>query len=119
MSLDRQMSFFADPPRPIAPARKAGERAALRCVAKAVEVAKFDTEGARKFVLSQLVRHGDMSGEALTDSAIKHGYRPHDSRAFGPVFGVLSKRGLIRCVGYGQRAKGHGTAGLRIWGLVR
>jgi hypothetical protein len=35
------------------------------------------------------------------------------------VFGRLSRRGVIRTVGFCMRAKGHGTAGGRIWGLCQ
>lgn len=99
-------------------AREQGHQAAQACADKA-ERQGFDTEGARRFILSWLARHGDMSGEALTDAAKEHGFRPHDDRAFGAVFGPLSRRGLIRCVGFCERERGHGTAGGRIWRLVR
>lgn len=100
-------------------ARHEGERAGQACADKAARVSDFDAEGARDFVLGWLARHGQQSGEALTNAAIEHGYRPHDQRAFGPVFGSLSRKGLIRCVGYCERQKGHGTAGGRIWASVR
>jgi hypothetical protein len=98
--------------------RQAGEQAAQRCTEKAERIG-FDTEGAGKFILGWLARHGQMSGEALVDAAIQHGYRPHDQRAFGAVFGTLSRKGLIRCAGYCEREKGHGTAGGRLWESVR
>lgn len=53
------------------------------------------------------------------DAAIAHGYRPHDQRAFGSVFGTLSRRNLIRCAVYCERSKGHGTAGGRVWEATR
>jgi hypothetical protein len=100
-------------------ARAEGERQGDLCAAKAEKVSDFDSEGAGRFILSQLVRHGDMSGEALTDAAKSAGFRPHDDRAFGAVFQRLSRQGQIRTVAFCLRAKGRGTAGGRIWGLVR
>lgn len=100
-------------------ARAEGERLADLCADKAEKVSDFDTEGAGRFIVSQLVRNGDMSGEALTNAAKECGFRPHDDRAFGSVFQRLSKKGQIRTVGYCLRTKGRGTAGGRIWGLVR
>lgn len=99
--------------------RAEGERLGALCADRASRVADFDVAGARSFVLIQLVRHGDMSGEALTDAAVAHGFRPHDQRAYGAVFGGLVRKNLIHCVGYCERKKGHGTAGGRIWSLVK
>lgn len=96
-------------------ARAAGEDLGERCAAKAERVAGFDSEGASKFILGELIRHGQMSGESLTNSAKQAGFRGHDDRCFGPVFQRLLKRGHIRCIGYCTRLKGHGTAGGRIW----
>lgn len=86
-----------------------------RCASKAARVSDFDKDGAATFVLGWLRRHGRMSGEIATDAAKEHGFRPHDDRAFGAVFGSLSRRKLIRAVGYTERTKGHGTGGARIW----
>lgn len=99
--------------------REQGLVAAAQCEAKAERVADFDAQGARKFVLGWLARHGHQSGEAIVNACKEHGFRPHDDRAFGPVFAVLNRRNLIRVVGSCERAKGHGTAGGRVWGLVR
>jgi hypothetical protein len=107
------------PVQSVAVAREVGRLAAEACVGKAERVTPFDVEGARMFVLGWLVRFGKQTGEQLVDAAKAHGHRPHDDRAFGSVFGVLVRRNLIRCVGYCARAKGHGTAGGRIWTAVR
>lgn len=96
-------------------ARTRGELAAERCARKAARVANFDHEGAAKFVHSFLVRHGQQAGERLVNMAKEHGFRPHDDRAFGPVFMQLSRKNLIVSVGYCDRIKGNGTAGGRIW----
>jgi hypothetical protein len=95
--------------------RAEGERLGELCAEKASRVADFDATGAGKFILGWLHRHGPTSGEKLTAAATEHGFRAHDSRAFGPVYAALSRKGLIRCVGYCARERGHGTAGGRIW----
>ena len=97
--------------------RAAGEAAGAACLDKAERVAAFDSEGAAKFIVGWIERHGPQPGETLTNAAVEHGYRPHDQRAFGPVYAGLVRRGAIRCVGFCERTKGHGTAGGRVWGL--
>ncbi len=66
-------------------------------------------------ILAHLRTVGQCSGEVLTDVAKAHGARPKDDRAFGSVYQSLARRGLIRCVGFCVRTKGHATAGGRIW----
>lgn len=100
---------------PLMVARTRGELAAERCARKAERLTSFNPEGAAKFIHSVLVRHGQQSGERLVNIAKEHGYRPHDDRAFGPVFKSLSRKGLIVSVGYVDRIKGNGTAGGRLW----
>ena len=56
-----------------------------------------------------------MSGEELVARCIDAGYKPEDQRSFGAVFAGLSRTGVIRCVGFAMRRKGHGTAGARLW----
>lgn len=115
----QQIEMPLPTPRRPSAAREQGEAAANACVEKAERVAQFDADGARTFVIGWLRRHGQMSGEALTDACKAHGFRPHDDRAFGAVFGVLVRRNEIRCVGSCERTKGHGTAGGRVWTVVR
>jgi hypothetical protein len=109
----------ATPAEPRRTPREKGAEAAEACLDKACEVAAFDADGAAKFIHEWVVRHGDTRGETLVDEAVKQGFRPHDSRAFGPVISALIRSGQIRCVGYCERTKGHGTAGGRIYGVVR
>ena len=101
---------------PASPARARGEELANACTAKA-ERAGFDAEGVRRFVLGYLARHGKASGEAIVDACKAVGLRPGEDRAFGSIFATLSRKGLIRCAGYCERQKGHGTAGGRLWEL--
>lgn len=102
---------------PMSPARAQGEAAGAKCLETAEKLTDFDADGARVFILG-LLEGGAMRSEALVDAAKVAGFKGHDDRCFGPVFGVLARRGLIRCVGYYMRAKGHGTAGGRIWERV-
>lgn len=95
-------------------ARAQGQIASEACAAAAVRRG-WDASGAREFVLEFLRRNGSGSGEQIVNAAKKEGFIPHDDRAFGAIFGALSKAKLIRCVGTGCRSKGHGTMGLRWW----
>lgn len=98
-----------------AAARRAGEAAAAACQAKA-QAAGFDADAARAAVLELLREAGrPMSGEELVDRVQERGLVPHDARAFGAVFGALSRKGLIEAVGFAARRKGHGTSGARLW----
>jgi len=98
--------------------RAAGDQAGAACLAKAERDRQFDTDGAAKFILGWLAKHGPQAGEKLTNAAMMHGYRPHDQRAFGPVYAGLARRGAIKCLGFCERQKGHGTSGGRIWSLA-
>lgn len=100
-------------------ARAAGDAAAQACASTAARVSAFVVDEAKRFVLGHLARHGQQPGELIVDAAVAHGIRPHDTRAFGVVFKTLARAGLIRCMGFCERQKGHGTAGGRVWGLAR
>jgi len=100
------------------PPRASGSRLGDLCADKAERVAGFDGQAAGKCIVELLRARGAMSGEELTDAAMAQGHRPHDQRAFGPVYARLAREGLIRCVGYCARRKGNGTAGGRLWGVA-
>ena len=87
------------------------DKAAQRCTPDFVARAS-------KFVTDYLAVRGSAPGEIVVDLAKKAGIVATDDRAFGAVFGTLSRKGLIRCVGYCERKKGRGTAGGRIWALT-
>lgn len=75
-------------------------------------------ERAREFVLAYLREHGPSAGEWLVDRAKLAGIVPDSSdKAFGAVFGGLSRDGLIVKHGYCARTKAHGTAGGLIWAI--
>lgn len=77
------------------------------------------SERAGAFVLAYLAEHGISSSELLTDACQLAGIRAADGRAFGSVYRTLARRGLIEFAGYCARAKGHGTAGGRLWMLAQ
>ena len=98
--------------------RAVGALAEAAVACKAARTAGFDLDAARAMAVTWLRDHGPSGGESIVN-ALKHfGFEAHDDRAYGAVFSALSRRKLIRCVGYCARAKGHGTAGGRIWEAV-
>ena len=74
---------------------------------------------AQAFVLKHLGLHGATSSEDLTDACKASGIAPKDDRAFGSVYMLLSRQGLIEPVGFCDRRKGRGTSGGRVWRLVK
>lgn len=100
--------------------RERGTQLGAACLDKAERVADFDAQGAGRFIVGWLSRHGTASGEDLTQAARDHGYRPHDGRAFGPIFTRLLKANQIRVLRSDLPRKcGHGTSGGRLYGVVR
>jgi hypothetical protein len=111
MSKDRQLTLWDD--------WEAGRAEGMARVAASAERTSPDFAAhARAFVLEYLARHGAASGEAVTNACKLAGIRPHDDRAFGPVYFALVRAGLIRKVGACLRTKGHGTSGGNIWALT-
>lgn len=99
-------------------ARAQGERAAQACIEKAQRVADpAFKEKATQAILNHLKAVRRASGEELTDVAIAHGARPHDARAFGPVFRALLGSSQIRVVDTCPRVKGHGSSGGKVYAL--
>jgi hypothetical protein len=99
-------------------AREAGEQAAALCLDRARRADPEFVAKATAAILAHLRASGQASGEELVDVAIAHGAHCPDQRAFGAVFATLSRKHLIRTVGFCMRAKGHATAGGRIWQLA-
>jgi hypothetical protein len=102
----------------VADARKAGDVAGNRAADRTERADGGFRESAQAFVLGYLAQHGVSSGELITDAAKLAGIRPPDDRAFGPVYGTLSRSGKIVAAGFCARVKGHGTAGGRLWRLA-
>jgi hypothetical protein len=75
-------------------------------------------EKARAHVLKMLREFGETSGEHVVNHGEALGITAHDSRAWGPIFGALSRQRMIVKVGWCQRTKGHGTGGAIVWRLA-
>lgn len=91
----------------------------MALVAQNAEDARPDFgEDAERFILNYITENGPTSGEELVVLAVDAGIRPHNERAFGPVFGNLSRRGAIIKVRQQPRARGHGADGCNVWGLA-
>jgi len=103
---------------PITQARAVGQAAAELAQQRAERKEPGFSERAAKHILFSLGHLREASGEALTDLCKRDGITPPDDRAFGSVYAQLVRKGLIRCVGFVSRAKGHGTAGGRVWRLA-
>ena len=115
--MQQQALDFTAPP--VAQARAVGQAAAELAENRAERADPTFSERAAKHILFSLGHLQEASGEALTDLCKRDGITPPDDRAFGGVYARLVKKGQIRCVGFVARAKGHGTAGGRVWRLVR
>lgn len=97
-------------------ARKLGDEAGELCLRFAMAEHAFDAAGAGMFICGWLSRHGATPGEELVRQATLHGYRPHDARAFGPVFKRLLKAGEIAVLRADlPRARGHGSCGGKLY----
>jgi hypothetical protein len=104
----------------LADAIAAGDRGMSLCVARAERSDPLFSERAAAAMLEHLRLVGQCSGEVLTDVARAKGAVPiNGDRAFGAVFKSLARRGVIRCVGYCLRTKGHGTSGGRLWAIAQ
>lgn len=94
---------------------------ATACADKAERTTAFCTVAARHWVLNHLQANGPQWSEAIVRAARDTGREtlmPHDGRAFGAVFGALSRGGWIVCLrADGVRSNGRGTSGARLWAL--
>ena len=97
---------------------EARDGAMASVAANAEEACEDFADRACACVLEYLRRHGPTPGEVLTDACLIAGIVPHDTRAFGPVYMRLSRRGLIVKAGTCIRRRGHGTAGGHVWALA-
>jgi hypothetical protein len=111
--------------RPVAPkrtlkaAKVEGERAMHLCLDKAKRSLPDFAERAEQAILEHLRAKGQCSGEELVEVARAKGAIARDGRAFGPVFQVLLRRGLIVCLRSDlPRRHGHGTSGGKLYALA-
>lgn len=102
----------------VTPAIEAARDRALERVAAANqgEAGTAFVDRARAHILRELEQHGPASGEALVVACRAAGVAPlTDDRAFGPVFRRLLNARLIEQIDTCKRARGHGSAGGRIY----
>lgn len=112
-----QEELFSGPDTPSAREKWRQQRdRALKRVAKN-SGRKFQ-ERALAFVLTWLNQHGEGSAEDISLACKAAGIKPHDDRAFGPVYYKLSQEGKIVKVGETIRKRGHGTSGGNLWRLA-
>lgn len=118
--MSEQSSLFdARPLRSKRETVNAARDEAMRRVAEhAEERRRGFIDAATRFVVAYLGTHGQTAGEVLTLKCKEAGIRPHDDRAFGPIYHGLAQRGVIEKVGTVRRERGHGTAGGNVWALV-
>jgi hypothetical protein len=119
---DPELSQYGAVPvnRPSLDAAAAAREDAMAAVAgKAEEESPGFAQRARDFALAYLAAQGPSTAEDITDAALAAGVRPHDLRAFGPVYAGLARGGMIRKTGQPvPRRRGHATAGGNVWELV-
>ena len=99
-------------------ARRIGEEQQRRVAASAERVLPGFADQAAAAIVDFLLRRGRAVSEDITDAVRRDGIAPPDDRAFGAVFGKLQRNGVIACVGYVPRRKGHGAPGARVWELA-
>jgi hypothetical protein len=116
--VNQQALNFDAPAYTVRQARAAGEEAGQRAADKAERLDDGFRERAQAFVLAYLKQHGVSSSEMITDAAKLAGIKPHEDRAFGPVYATLARTGKIVTAWFCARRKGHGSAGGRLWRLA-
>jgi len=110
MQRNRQLRLFED-------AIVARDRAIAQVADAAEQRRPAFLDDARAFVLAYLAAHGPTAGELLSEACKTAGIRPHDDRAFGPVYFGLARAGRIVKVGSARRRRGHLTTGGNVWAL--
>lgn len=120
--MSAQSSIFGDEIEPaktfakrVSAARKLGSQAGARSVDKAERADPAFRSRALDFIVKYIRKNGEATGENATLAAVLAGIRPHDERAFGPVYKEAISRGLIRVIGYVPRVRGHGSAGGKLY----
>lgn len=96
-------------------ARHIGEKAGIACAVKAEATTPEFREHALAFIVEFIRKEGQTTGENATRAAVLAGIKPHDERAFGPVYKTALRNGLIRVVGYVPRVRGHGSMGGKVY----
>ena len=115
-----QAGLFSGPaPSPVQRARSERDRVLAELERKAGAAFR---QRAADCILAELAQWGDLgsSGERLVSVCREAGIEPvkGDDRAFGPVFGALSKRRQIVKIRSVPRLRGNLTSGGNLWALA-
>ena len=105
----------ADTATRISTARRFGDQAGEACAAKAEELRADFREKAFAFIRNYAAANARFTGEDCTNAAICAGIRPHDARAFGPVYARAIRDGVMKVIGIVPRVKGHGSMGGKLY----
>jgi hypothetical protein len=92
-----------------------GLEAGQRSMERAEEANPGFSERALAFIVEYVRAKGEVPGESATLAAVDAGINPPDQRAFGPVYAMALRRGLIHVVRYIPRVRGHGSAGGKLY----
>lgn len=95
--------------------RQQGTEASERARCKAERVCPGFSERAYAFIQNYAREHERFSGEVCTLAMKEAGIRGTDDRCTGAIYAKAIRNGVIRVVGYVPRARGHGTAGGRLY----
>ena len=97
-----------------------GMALSILCTAKATRADPGFSDRAKDVILRHLRAVGQASGEELVELCKSYGIVPvNGDRAFGSVFGSLSKRKQIKFLRADlPRKHGHGTTGGKLWGIA-
>ena len=99
-----------------ATARKLGSEAANAAEFKAGEQVEDFSARALEFIRAFVAAQVEpVPGEDITLAAKQAGIRPADDRAFGGIYSKAIRLGYIRVWGYCPRARGHGSAGGKLY----
>jgi predicted DNA-binding transcriptional regulator YafY len=96
-------------------ARALGRAAGADSVEHAEATDPDFSEKALAFIVDHVRQKGEVPGESITLAAVKAGISPPDQRAFGPIYAMALRRGLIHIVRYIPRVRGHGSAGGKLY----
>lgn len=99
----------------IADARAVGLAQGLASIDRAESADPHFSEKALDFIVKHVREKGEVPGESVTLAAAEAGIKPPDQRAFGPIYAMALRRGLIHVVRYIPRVRGHGSAGGKLY----
>lgn len=90
-----------------------------RCAIKAEEASPEFRARAYAFIVNYAAEHRRFTGEDCTHAMKAAGIVAHDDRATGPVYARAIREGVVHIAGMARRARGHGSAGGKVYGQGR